>query len=370
MTRKKIIFSDNTLWGLINFRGKVIKHYVSKGYKVIVIAPQNEVSELQTEIPDYVTYIPVNMDRNKTNPIADIKYFIKIYNIYKKEKPDYVFHYTIKPNIYGSIAARLNHIKSASMMAGLGYAFKNNNLISFVGRTLYKIGLSCTNSLFLLNKDNMNEIIRRKLCDKKKIILLKGGEGLNLNDFPYMNNESDIITFLFIGRVLYEKGYNEFIECAKEIREEHPNVSFEILGTIDPNYPNSVSKEKIEEDESKGYIKYIGFTKDILSILKRKGIVVMLPSYYGEGLNRSLMEACATGKPIITTTNPGCIETVENGINGYLVAPKNKDALVKAAKRYLKLSNGEKNAMSKASRKIAENKFDINNVILEYDKLV
>ena len=85
MTRKKIIFSDNTLWGLINFRGKVIKHYVSKGYKVIVIAPQNEVSELQTEIPDYVTYIPVNMDRNKTNPIADIKYFIKIYNIYKKE---------------------------------------------------------------------------------------------------------------------------------------------------------------------------------------------------------------------------------------------------------------------------------------------
>ena len=185
-----------------------------------------------------------------------------------------------------------------------------------------------------------------------------------------MNNESDIITFLFIGRVLYEKGYNEFIECAKEIREEHPNVSFEILGTIDPNYPNSVSKEKIEEDESKGYIKYIGFTKDILSILKRKGIVVMLPSYYGEGLNRSLMEACATGKPIITTTNPGCIETVENGINGYLVAPKNKDALVKAAKRYLKLSNEEKNAMSKASRKIAENKFDINNVILEYDKLV
>lgn len=370
MTKKKIIFSDNTLWGLLNFRGEIIEHYIKKGDQIILIAPQDEHTELLAEVPKNVTFMPVKMERNKTNPFSDLKYFINVFKIYKKEKPDYIFHYTIKPNIYGSIAAKLNGIKSSAMMAGLGYSFRNNNFVSKVGRFLYKIGLLCTDNLFLLNADNVDEILKRKICNKNKINFLKGGEGVNLAKFDYTDNKSQITTFLYIGRILYDKGYQEFVDCAKAIKKTRQDVNFEILGTIDPNYPNSVQLSTVMEDQRKGYINYIGFTKDIKQVYKRKGIVVTLPSYYGEGLNRSLMEACATGKPIITTDNPGCKETVRNGINGYIVKPRSSKQLTEVVSRYLQLSNDEKEEMSKESRKLAEELFDINFVIKKYDELI
>ncbi len=367
---KKVLFSDNNIWSLLNFRGEIIRHYIDKGYDVIVLAPVDDESEIQSVVPDGVRVIPVKMERTKTNPFSDIKYLFSVCKIYKREKPDYIFHYTIKPNIYGSIAARLNGIKSSAMMAGLGYTFRNSGLAALIGRLLYKIGLRYSDNVFLLNEDNVEEVLKRGICKKNKINLLRGGEGVNLKKFRYMDNEDTSITFVFIARMLFDKGYSEFVQCAKEIRQDYPDVKFELYGALDSGYPNAVPSSTIEEDERMGYVQYKGFTKDILYVFSRKGIVVMLPSYYGEGLNRTLMEACASGKPIITTNNPGCKETVRDGINGYIVEPQNTKQLIEAAKHYISLSEEEKNAMSLASRTIAEQVFDINRVIEEYDKLI
>ena len=370
MHKKKIIFSDNTLWAIFNFRGNVIKHFTDKGYEVIVIAPEMEESEMQGSVPDGIRLIQVKMERAKTNPFSDIAYFFRVLRIYHKEKPVYIFHYTIKPNIYGSIAAKLNGVRSSAMMAGLGYAFKNDSLVSKIARGLYKIGMKCTENLFLLNKENLSDILRLKISNPKKITLLKGGEGVDLKHFGYTDNSSDDITFLFIGRILFEKGYNEFVECAKQIKKEYANVRFEILGTLDPTYPNSVSKERLEEDVQSGTICYAGFVKDVRPIYARKGIVVTLPSFYGEGLNRSLMEACATGKPIITTDIAGCRETVEDGINGYCIPPKDSNALIEAVRKYMNLTDEQRKKMSEASRMLAEKRFDIDNVIDIYDRII
>lgn len=370
MRKKKIIFSDNTLWAIFNFRGNVIKHFTDKGYEVIVIAPEMEESEMQGSVPDGIRLIQVKMERAKTNPFSDIAYFFRVLRIYHKEKPVYIFHYTIKPNIYGSIAAKLNGIRSSAMMAGLGYAFKNDSLVSKIARGLYKIGMKCTENLFLLNKENLSDILRLKICNPKKITLLEGGEGVDLKHFGYTDNSSDDITFLFIGRILFEKGYNEFVECAKQIKKEYANARFEILGTLDPTYPNSVSKERLEEDVQSGTICYAGFVKDVRPIYARKGIVVTLPSFYGEGLNRSLMEACATGKPIITTDIAGCRETVEDGINGYCIPPKDSNALIEAVRKYMNLTDEQRKKMSEASRMLAEKRFDIDNVIDIYDRII
>lgn len=370
MIRKTILFCDNTLWGLVNFRGVVIDHFIKKGYKVILVAPQRVDSDMKTEIPSEVQYIPVELGRSSQNPINDIKYFFSLYSIYKREKPDYIFHYTIKPNIYGTLAARLLKIKSTAMMAGLGYVFMEDNIVNKLARSLYRFALKYSNKVFLLNKQNVEQVVSKGICCADNIIYLQGGEGVNLDYFPFVDNDSDEITFLMIGRVLLEKGYGEFVEAAKRMKSINPKLKFELLGPIDESFPDSVSRKQIEKDERNGYINYLGFTDDVRVHLNRKGIVVVLPSFYGEGLNRSLMEACAMGKPIITTDIPGCREVVKENSNGYLVPAKNVDALVAAMNAYCSLSVEERIEYSLNSRKWAEECFDVKNVIKEYEKLI
>ncbi len=366
----KIIFSDNTLWGLLNFRGPVIRHFIQRGHEVVIVAPQDKTSDMKASVPADIRFIPVKMERSKTSPIADLRYFIDILNIYRKEKPDYIFHYTIKPNIYGSMAAKVLGIKSTLMMAGLGYTFSNDKLISRIARGLYKQGLACSERVLLLNKDNYEEIVHRNFCAPQKITLLEGGEGVDIEAFPYQDNTSSETTFLYIGRILYDKGYREFVNCAKEIRKDFPQAKFEVLGTFDKSYPQCVDEKEFKEDCNSGAIEYLGFTSDVQSILSRKGIVVVIPSFYGEGLNRSLMEACASGKPIITTNIGGCRETVVDQKNGFVIAPKSTRALIDAVKRYLSLTTEEKQSMSLQSRRLAEQRFDIRKVIDVYERII
>jgi glycosyltransferase involved in cell wall biosynthesis len=170
--------------------------------------------------------------------------------------------------------------------------------------------------------------------------------------------------------ILYDKGYRDFVKCAELAKKEFSNVEFEVWGTLDVTYPNAVSDEQLKKDCQKEVIKYKGFIVDMNEALKRKGLVVMLPSYYGEGLNRSLMEACATGKPIVTTNIAGCRETVIDGENGFIVSPKNVDELLNAVRRYMNMSTGERSEMSKRSRQLAEERFSVSDVVKIYDKLI
>lgn len=335
-----------------------------------MVAPEKEDEQMRAAPPEAVKYYNVDMGRTANNPFTDMRYFLKLLSIYRRERPDFVFHYTIKPNIYGTWAAKLLHTRCCAMMAGLGYTFTSGSLTAKIGRLMYKAGLRYTDHLILLNRNNYDTIIEKHFSKAEKTILLPGGEGVSLTDFVQHDNRAATDTFLFIGRLLEEKGYNEFVEAAKMVLKKHPDVKFRLIGSLDPSYPNSVSRKRVSHDEKAGLIKYLGFTNDMKSLYARPGIVVVLPSYYSEGMNRSLMEACATGKPVITTNIPGCREAVEEGKNGYIVPPKTPAKLAAAIERYIRLTPEQKEAMSHESRRIAEQHFDVRWVIETYDQLV
>lgn len=368
-TNNRLLFCDNTLWGLLNFRGEVLHHMKDMGYDIYICAPNDGDDQMKAQIPDSYHYVPVKMAKNSTNPIGDLKYFAQILRIFRSVRPRYVFTYTIKPNIYGAFAGKLLHVKVNAMMAGMGYVFIQNSLIAHLVRKYYSLALRNVRHLMVLNEGNVQYLKEHHFIDSSKIVWLKGGEGVNLEKFPYFDNSSEQTTFLFIGRILKDKGYREFVEAASLIKHRHPNVSFEVLGAFDAAYPNSIPLEEIRKNVADGIIKYDGFTNDMFEIFKRHGVVVVLPSY-SEGMSRSLMEACAVGKPIITSDIFGCKELVDNGKNGFLVPPKNALALAEAMERYLSLSSEGKNAYSLASRQKAEQVFDVKKVFEIYDKII
>ena len=366
----KILFCNNLLSGMLLFRRDIIQHFKEQGKAIVLVVIKSEADEKYLEKLIGIKVYTIDVSRTSTNPLNDLRFFSSFWKILSKEKPDYVFNYTIKPNIYGAIACRLRGIPCTDMMAGLGYTFTNNNLSSKIARTLYRIGLACAQHLFLLNEENVKAVKQLKLCNDKKIIWLKGGEGVNLNHYQYFNNETDSITFLFIARLIEEKGYRQFVKAAKIIREKYPNVQFQVVGEYDFTYPKAISKEEVAKDVEDGYIKYMGVTTNMLDFYSRPGYIICIPSYYSEGLNRSLMEGCAVGKPIITTEHSGCKEMVIDGKNGYIVPKQDVVALANAMEKYILLPTVEKNAMSLNSRKWAEKHFDVKIVIADYEKIL
>lgn len=368
--RKKVLFCDNTLWGTLNFRGEVLEHFSQKEYEVFVVAPRDENPQMTLPVPSFVRFLPVEMGRTDMGVLSNAKYFFRILRIYAREKPNIIFHYTIKPNIYGSIAARLLHIKSVAMVAGLGTVFSRKGLKYTVARWMYRVGLRASRRVFVLNEDNCDHLRSHGICKNDKLVLLSGGEGVNLQKWPFLDNTSPVVRFLFSGRLLYDKGYKEFVEAAKILKGEHPEVEFWILGFIDEQASRSVTRAQLDKDIQEGYIRYLGYTHDMLSWYKKKGIVLTLPSYYGEGMSRTLMEACATGKPVIASDIAGCREFVEIGKNGFLVKPKDVSSLVTAMRKILALEEGQRRQFSLYSRKVAEKRFDVKNVIAKYEQVI
>ena len=365
---RKILFCDNVLWGLVNFRGSVIRHFVQQGDEVVLVAPQDDESIMKVDIPEGVRYIPVRLNRCSRNPFTDLIYCAHLYRIYRKEHPDYIFHYTIKPNVYGSIAARLAGINCTGMVAGLGYGLLGDGMLSRLLAVMYRYAFKYVSSIFVLNKFNYQYLLDHKFCTSAQLRLFKGGEGVDLSAYPYVREESGSpVVFLMVGRVLYDKGYREYVQAAKIVKQQYPDVRCQLLGLLDETYPAHVDEEELKRDVEEGTIEYLASTNDVMQYLGRSGVVVVLPSYF-EGLSRSLMEACAVGRPIIATDIPGCRETVDEGKNGFLVKVKDSSSLAEGMLRYLSLSDAEKQAFSRHSRKKAEETFDVRQVIKEYEK--
>lgn len=365
---RKILFCDNVLWGLVNFRGSVIRHFVQQGDEVVLVAPQDDESIMKVDIPEGVRYIPVRLNRCSRNPFTDLIYCAHLYRIYRKEHPDYIFHYTIKPNVYGSIAARLAGINCTGMVAGLGYGLLGDGMLSRLLAVMYRYAFKYVSSIFVLNKFNYQYLLDHKFCTSAQLRLFKGGEGVDLSAYPYVREESGSpVVFLMVGRVLYDKGYREYVQAAKIVKQQYPDVRCQLLGMLDETYPAHVDEEELKRDVEEGTIEYLASTNDVMQYLGRSGVVVVLPSYF-EGLSRSLMEACAVGRPIIATDIPGCRETVDEGKNGFLVKVKDSSSLAEGMLRYLSLRDAEKQAFSRHSRKKAEETFDVRQVIKEYEK--
>lgn len=363
---RKILFCDNSLRELLNFRGEVVRFYASQGAEVVLLAPPTS-----TYVPVHanVRYIPVKLSRSGMNPLSDFFYILALYRIYKKEKPDYVFHYTIKPNIYGTFVAHILGIPSSLMIAGLGYVFYKKGLGCNIARYLYKWALRYPQYVLVLNVANKDFLLSNKTVQPEKLIHLRGGEGVDLKLFsecvhPPVRNK---MIFLMIARLLYDKGYAEYVDAARITKSKYPDTEFQILGAIDTVYLNHVTEEQVKHDHDCGYIRYLGFCPDVFSKIEAADCVV-LPSYH-EGLSRVLMEAIAMGKPVITSDIPGCRETVEEGVNGFLVPPKNGLALAEAIEKFVNLSFERRCKMGKCSRKKAEEEFDVKEVIDVYQKI-
>jgi glycosyltransferase involved in cell wall biosynthesis len=257
------------------------------------------------------------------------------------------------------------------MMAGLGYIFDEKGLKRRFLMSLYKYGLRRAEHVMVLNSMNLDKLISEKVVKQSKLILLEGGEGVDLNYYsPRESDYSDGVTFLMVSRLLREKGYEEFVQAAQIVSHSTSSAKFEILGPLAYDSPMGVSREVFEEDMKSGIVKYLGVSNDIPAVVGRKDVVVVVPSWYNEGMNRSLMEACAMGRPIITTDNPGCREMVTEGVNGYVVPVKDAHALADAMKRFVCLKEERKTDMAKQSRKLAEDRFGVDKVIEVYDSIL
>ena len=367
----KVILCDNGLPGLIRFRYDVIFHFLDKGDDVLLVFPKcTESSEWLSLIPRGARYQSIDFNPSSTNPINDIFYLRTLISLYRREKPDLCIHYTIKPNIYGTLAAKISGIKNIALVAGLGYMFQGNSIIKYVGRLLYKLGLRNANHVITLNGFIKDILISNDFVKSDRISLFEGGEGVNLERYPlFVQNYDNPVRFLTVARVFYDKGYEEYSAAAGIVHQKYPDVMFEWLGDYDELSPMTVPREIMDKDVSEGKIKYLGTTDDVLQYLRRDGVCICLPSYH-EGLSKSLMEACSIGLPIIASNIPGCRETVDEGVNGFLVPKMDANALADAMIRFIELPKEAKCAFANASYKKAVKCFDVKKVIKEYDRII
>jgi glycosyltransferase involved in cell wall biosynthesis len=347
---------------LINFRGHLIKKIISEGHEVFALACDFDEST-RIKIRS-LGALPIDCDLNRTglNPFVDLLATFRLVVLLRKLNLDTILTYAIKPVIFGGISAFLANIPiRVAMIEGLGFAYTNDgkefslkkNVLKFIVNNLYKISLKFQNKVIFLNQDDIDEFILMKLVSPSKVIKL-GGIGVDLKEWKQKKTFKHPITFTIVARLLKEKGILEFIEAARTVKEKYPKTNFLVLGETDLN-PSSLSRDLIQEWVNQGLIEWPGQVD--VKKWHRKTSVFVLPSYR-EGVPRSTQEALAMGLPVITTNVPGCRDTVLDGINGFLVEPRNSKSLADAMIMFIKSPDLIK-IMGHESRSIAVKNFDV-----------
>lgn len=358
----KIIFFASCPHSLINFRLALMQEFVKRNFKVIAIAPDDP-DIAQTLRNHHIQFIPCELARNGRNPIHDIIFFIKLFLLIRKQNAQYIFSYTIKPVIYGSLAAKLAGIPNIySMITGTGYAFSNRNklsrLIGWIAKQLFSFTLRFNRKIFFQNPDNAAFFIKHKMIASKDKIVIVNGSGVDTSHFYYAKPPNEI-SFLMIARLLYDKGVREYVEAAKKIKKEFPHISFRLAGWIDSN-PNAIKPDELSLWQKAGIIEYLGKLEDVRDSLTNASVYV-LPSY-AEGTPRTVLEAMSMGRPIITTQAPGCKETVVHGENGFLIPVRDSESLYNTIKHFIQQGYDYLEQMGLKSRKIAVEKYEVTKV--------
>lgn len=365
---KRILFVGNTSWSMYNFRLEVMKFLFSKGYSVTVAAPYDNWSKPIEDVGFH--YLPLEMDNVGVSPTKDLGLFFRLIKIYRRVKPDFIFHYTIKPNIYGSIAAAVLSIPSVACVTGLGSGFISGKVVSWVIKRLYRFAFKFSKRVWFLNEDDAHFFCNKQIVDKKKATILPG-EGVNTTQFSplHTNKEFDGIVFLYLGRLLKYKGVREFVEAAKLTKQKYPDCKFQILGFLDLTNPSAITEDELKGWVTDGVVEYLGYTDDVREFISLADCVV-LPSHYREGVPRSLLEASSMGKPIITSDVTGCRDVVQDGITGLLC--KKADTLDLYQKIEVMILSGKegRDSMGNAGRQNVLNNFDVKFVISEYEAIL
>lgn len=357
----RILFLVNHDVVIYNFRLEIVERYLSEGHEVHVSSPFGErISDL---VSLGVVFHEIKIDRHGMNPVKEIQLLREYKKLIRKVSPDIILGFTIKPNIYGAIAARKCKIPFVANITGLGTAVENKGLVQKITILLYKYAFRNIRRVFFQNKENQQFFVNHKIAVNKHSLL--PGSGVNLQRFsfcPYP--ESEITKFAFISRIMKEKGIDQFLAAAEYIKNKYANVEFHICGFCEEDYCGRLQ----ELHDSKTVI-YHGMVRDISSFMKEMNVIVH-PSYYPEGISNVLLEACATGRPIITTDRAGCREVVDDEVNGYVVREKDSADLIKKIEQFLSLTYEQKTQMGLRGREKVERDFDRNFVVDKYVAVV
>ncbi|MFN9519576.1 MAG: glycosyltransferase [Bacteroidota bacterium] len=365
-SKLRIAFVSNSSYSMYFFRKGVLANLVAQGYEVHVICPYDY------KTPDLIElgciHHPVNFSTRSVNPIADIKLFIRLFLCYKRIKPGLLFHYTIKPNVYGTMAASLLYIRSIAIVTGLGYVFINNTWINRQVKRLYRFALRYAYQVWFLNKSDIDDFLSNRLVAPDKVFHLPG-EGVNLREFKKVVLPSTYgFTFILIARMLTDKGVYEFVEAARMLKRKYPNLRFRLLGPAESDNPTAISMKQMNEWQQSGFVEYLGSANDIRPHVANAHVVV-LPSYR-EGVSKVLMEAAAMGRPLIASNVPGCIELIDEDVNGYLCEVRNAEDLADKMELILAKTPQELQQMGDASRQKMYEEFDEHKIISIYSNVV
>ena len=364
----KIVVVASLTRSLVNFRRSLLEDLVATGADVVACAPEEDADTIQRLTKMKVRFKRIPMARASTNPLSDLKTLCALTGLFRRERPEIVLAYTQKPIIYGGLAARLARTPQFfAMQSGLGFTFSEENTNAALRRLvslLYRAGVKRADAVFVFNADDEDEMRRHGILADQRVVRVPGS-GVDTSDYPHARPPSGPPTFLVVARLMRDKGHYEFAEAARRLKARWPEARFQILGPFDAN-PASIDARDLEAWKAEGVIEYLGETSDVRPFLAASSVFV-LPSYHREGLPRSILEAMSTGRAIVTTDRPGCRETVEPGVNGFIVPPKDAGALADAMERFLK-EPALIDSMGAASRKRAMAMYDVrivNAILLE-----
>ncbi|WP_026650869.1 glycosyltransferase family 4 protein [Butyrivibrio proteoclasticus] len=355
----KALILANSSGGLYDFRNELLTSLMDKGFEVVISLPDDvKVKELREE---GCKVIHTDINRRGVNPVQDLALLRDYRKLIKSEKPDVVLTYTIKPNIYGGYVCKRLKVPYISTVTGLGSTFERGGMLLKLIVLMYKVSLKKCRYLFFQNAENRRIFEDHGIRGLEHVTV--NGSGVNLDKHVkelYPGHKDDVTRYLYIGRLMKEKGTDEYLAVAKRLHEKYGDkVSFAAIGYNDDDY-----ESKVKEAVSKGYFKMIPFQKDVHPYIKEADVIVH-PSYH-EGMSNVLMEASATGRPVIASDISGCKEIVEKEVSGFLVKPRDEDSLFEAADKFFSLSEDERRKMGEAARRLVERKFDRRSIILTY----
>ena len=353
----RVLFLVNHDVVIYNFRFELVEELIKRNNEVIISCPYGErIDEL---VKLGAKHRNIKIDRHGINPLNDLKLIRQYKKLIQEERPDIIFSYTIKPNIYGAIAANKYHVPIIANITGLGTAVENNGLKQKICILLYKYAFRNIKKVYFQNKENQDFFVDHKIALGKHDLL--PGSGVNLKKFqPLPFPDDSIIKFVFIGRIMKEKGIDYYLNSAEFIKEKYPHTEFHVCGFVEDGY-----KGRLQEFIDKGLIIYHGMIKDVREIHKITHCTIF-PSYYPEGISNVLLEAAACARPIITTNRSGCREAVDDGVTGFLVDIKNQNFLNEAILKFLTLTNKQKSDMGKKARLKMEQNFNRYIIINKY----
>lgn len=353
----KVLFLVNHDVVIYNFRLELVERLRSDGHDVVISSPYGERIEDLKALG--CEFREIEISRHGMNPAQELKLLANYIKLLKDVRPDIVLTYTIKPNIYGGIASALLGIPYVANITGLGTAVENGGMVQKLTVLLYKLAFVNVQRVFFQNEENRQFFADRKIAVSRHGML--PGSGVNLQRFvPLAYPEGEKTEFVFISRIMKEKGAEQYLDAAEAIRAKYPDTVFHVCGFCEDHY-----EARLQEMQQRGVIVYHGMVRDVKAVLERTHCTIH-PTFYPEGISNVLLESCACARPIITTDRSGCREVIDDGINGFVVKQRSTEDLIEKIEKFLTLSREQRKAMGEAGRAKVEQEFDRQIVVGKY----